>query len=46
LRLLQAGQWPSFISESLWQMPQAWTSIRTQPAAGSGDSENCLRESV
>src|SRR5581483_2264790 len=30
------GKAPSLVSESLWQMPQACTLIRTAPAAGSG----------
>ena len=30
------GNAPSFVSESLWQMPQACTLIRTDPAPGSG----------
>src|SRR5437773_11803969 len=30
------GQWPSLTSESLWQMPQAWTLIRTHSGSGWG----------
>lgn len=30
------SHWPSFTNESLWQMPQAWTLIRTQPGPGFG----------
>src|SRR5207244_538713 len=36
------GQWPSLTSESLWQMPQAWTLTRTQPAAGWGISRSTI----
>src|ERR1700734_805996 len=32
------GNAPSLVSESLWQMPQASTLIRTWPAPGSGTS--------
>src|ERR1700737_2900661 len=34
------GQSPSFVYESLWQIPQAWTLIRTDPAPGSGLSRS------
>src|SRR5262249_7307471 len=30
------GHWPSLVIASLWQMPQAWTLIRTDPGRGSG----------
>src|SRR5437764_9555268 len=30
------GQRPSLVIASLWQMPQAWTLIRTDPGPGSG----------
>ena len=36
------GQWPSLTNESLWQMPQAWTLIRTQPAPGCGISRSTI----
>lgn len=32
--LMTGPEWRIVTSESLWQMPQAWTLIRTQPAAG------------
>jgi hypothetical protein len=31
---------PSFVKESLWQMPQAWTLILTVPARGAGISRS------
>src|SRR6185369_6193499 len=30
------GHWPSLVKTSLWQTPQAWTLIRTDPGPGSG----------
>src|SRR5690348_15987972 len=30
------GHWPSMVKTSLWQTPQAWTLIRTDPGPGSG----------
>ena len=39
---LRPGQWPSFTSESLWQMPQAWTLIRAWPARGWGISRSTI----
>ena len=32
------GQWPSLVIASLWQMPQAWTLIRTEPGPGRGSA--------
>src|SRR5256885_16467061 len=32
------GKVPSLVRVSLWQIPQAWTLMRTWPAAGSGTS--------
>jgi hypothetical protein len=34
------GQTPSLVSESLWQMPDAWTFTRTIPGPGSGISRS------
>src|ERR1035441_3116219 len=36
------GKCPSFVSESLWQIPQACTLIRTDPAPGFGISRSTL----
>src|SRR5215211_4100355 len=36
------GNNPSFIRESLWHMPQAWTLIRTCAAPGSGTSRSTI----
>jgi hypothetical protein len=33
---------PFFVTESLWQTPQAWTLIRTDPAPGSGISRSTI----
>src|SRR3954465_2956287 len=30
------GHWPSLVKTWLWQTPQAWTLIRTDPGPGSG----------
>src|SRR5262249_33290147 len=30
------GHWPCLVKTSLWQTPQAWTLIRTDPGPGSG----------
>ena len=32
------GKRPSLVTTSLWQMPQAWTRMRTWPGPGSGNS--------
>ena len=39
-RVLNAGQVPSFVETSLWQMPQAWILILTVPGPGSGISRS------
>src|ERR1017187_7394614 len=36
------GKCPSFVNESLWQIPQACTLIRTDPAPGSGISRSTI----
>ena len=36
------GQSPSFVRESLWQMPDACTLIRTRPVPGSGTSRSTI----
>src|SRR6267154_3055340 len=33
---------PCFVNESLWQIPHAWTLIRTDPAPGSGISRSTI----
>ena len=35
-RILDAGEKPSLVTVSLWQMPQAWTLIRTNPGPARG----------
>src|ERR1700685_1014364 len=36
------GQWPSFVSTSLWQTPQACTLMRTCPTPGCGISRSTI----
>src|SRR5258708_20966818 len=36
------GKIPSFVMVSLWQIPQAWTLMRTDPAPGSGMSRSTI----
>src|SRR3989442_1246480 len=37
-----SGKVPSLVRVSLWQMPQAWTLIRTVPGPGSGISRSTI----
>src|SRR5437016_2896990 len=37
-----SGKVPSLVRLSLWQMPQAWTLIRTNPGPGSGISRSTI----
>src|SRR5438128_11967118 len=36
------GKVPSLVRVSLWQIPQAWTLMRTWPAAGSGTCRSMI----
>ena len=40
--ILDPGQIPSFVIESLWQMPQACTLMRTRPGPRSGMSRSTI----